>query len=162
MSLWEGQMFESHHLSQLVHVMGRDRINSEDLCRTPATASFCTGLVWWPHWLCSVFRMEEQWTLKIVSQRSCIASSHVVVDGENIPWTVLKINLEVVCVHRQGTVTALGFVLVMISATLHLQLKCPVRYDTNGNRIISPEGRSNWCHLLSFAVLKQAVGCKFF
>lgn len=98
MSLWEGQMFESHHLSQLVHVMGYDRINTEDLCRTPATVSFCTGLVWWPHWLCSVFRMEEQWTLKIVSQCSCIASSHVVVDDENIPWTVLKINLEVVCV----------------------------------------------------------------
>lgn len=97
-SLWEGQMFESRHLWQLVRVMGRDRINSEDTCLKPATASLCTGLVWWPHWLGCVIRMEGQWKTKVVSQCGCIASSRVLTDDENIPWMVLMINLEVVCV----------------------------------------------------------------
>ena len=78
--------------------MGRDGINREDTCLTPATTSLRTGLVWWPRCLGCVIQMEEQWTIKVVSQCSCIASSHVVMDDENIPYTVLKINLEVVCV----------------------------------------------------------------
>lgn len=98
MSLWEGQMFESHHLCQLVRVIGCDRINSEDMSLTPATASLWAGLVWWPRCLGCVIRMEEQWTIKVVSQCSCIASSHVVMDDKNVPCTVLKINSEVICV----------------------------------------------------------------
>lgn len=84
-------------------------------------------------------------------------------DDKNIPSVVLKINLEAVChsVHVKGTFSSVEFVLVMINVSLPLQLKCSVCYCTYGNYIFSPEGKSNWCHLLPFTVLKQAVGCKF-
>ena len=98
MSLWEGQVFESHPLWQRVCVVGHDRINSEGTCLTWATASLRIGLVWRPCRLSWVIRMEEQWRIKVRSQCSSIASSHVFMDDENIPWMVLKINPEVVCV----------------------------------------------------------------
>lgn len=121
MSLWEGQMFASHQLWQLVRVMGRDRINSEDRCLTPATAFLRTGLVWWPCCSGCVIRMEEQWMIKVVSQCSCVASSHVVMDDENIPCMVLKMNLEVVFVSQSTSKgQSLGICFGHDSATLPL------------------------------------------